>query len=116
MRPNAFDGTFAVRSIDGDDIHKAHSITQNRRLEQFLLADQTHAPPGKGKQGRGVEVGPVIRDEDIRLFRIQQLESFDVDFHAAQPQPGARPKIGPWINPVRLVCQTGDQQNRRREY
>src|SRR5256885_17084743 len=57
----------------------------------------------------------MIRDEDVRLFWIEQLKPLDVHLHSAQTQPGSAAPIGPGINPVMLVCQTRDQQYRRRQ-
>src|SRR5215213_673723 len=52
----------------------------------------------------------MVRDEDVSLFRIQQLEALHPDANATQQQPAARAKECPRINKVVLIHEPGNQQ------
>src|SRR5437870_13783958 len=67
----SFHGAFAIRPIDGDDIHEAHSIAEDRRFQEFLLSHHPHAPARKSEQRRRVEIRPMVRDEDVSLGWVQ---------------------------------------------
>src|SRR6476469_6355451 len=55
----------------------------------------------------------MVRNKNVSLFRIQQLEAFHFHTHATQKQPPARAKERPRINQIVFIYQPGKQQNRR---
>src|SRR5829696_3587503 len=52
----------------------------------------------------------MIRDKDVRLFRIELLEALHSHANATQPEPGARAKECPRINKIVFIHEPRNQQ------
>src|SRR5271165_2171174 len=82
---HTFNGGLAIAAIHRNEVGNLHAGPKNRNAEQLLL--HQHGAPARndGDENRSIEIGDVIRHEDVILSGLQMLSAANLDLYARQP-------------------------------
>src|ERR1700733_4810194 len=104
--PDRFNSRIPVTAIHGNQRSHAHRPAKNGIAKQFFLDHDGRTPRNQRNQDRRIEIGNVIRHEDVTLRGIECVESHGFDAHAGDADAIPR---APHKQAVEQTDVTGDE-------
>ena len=81
---DALDRSFAVAAIDRHEIGQPHACAQDRHAKELLLHQHRTASRNAWDEHGRIEVGDMVRHEDVVLPWLQILQAAKHDLHSDQ--------------------------------
>lgn len=85
---DGFDAGLAIAAVNGDEHAEPHGASENGRAKELLLYQNRSAPRNQRNHNRWVEIGNVVRHEDVSARRVEVVEADRFDAHSGEADSG----------------------------
>ncbi len=85
---DSVDASLAIAAVDGDERAKAHGASEDGRAKQLLLDQDRSAARDERNGDRWVEIGDVVRHEDVSARGVELVEADGCNVHAGEADAG----------------------------